>query len=121
MKKIVVALAGNPNCGKTTLFNAFTGARQHVGRLRVFVARDFRRKQLGTWMMFDLIKYGMAKGLELIRADFIVGVDDMAIQGVRKLDFVTGAVIKDYIKDEAGKLHDYQIMVKRLHKGWGDF
>jgi ferrous iron transport protein B len=26
-----VALAGNPNCGKTTLFNAFTGARQHVG------------------------------------------------------------------------------------------
>jgi len=29
--KIVVALAGNPNAGKTTLFNALTGARQHVG------------------------------------------------------------------------------------------
>lgn len=28
---ITVALAGNPNAGKTTLFNAFTGARQHVG------------------------------------------------------------------------------------------
>ena len=26
-----VALAGNPNCGKTSLFNALTGARQHVG------------------------------------------------------------------------------------------
>lgn len=26
-----VALAGNPNCGKTTAFNAWTGARQHVG------------------------------------------------------------------------------------------
>ena len=26
-----IALAGNPNCGKTTMFNALTGARQYVG------------------------------------------------------------------------------------------
>lgn len=26
-----IAVIGNPNCGKTTLFNALTGARQHVG------------------------------------------------------------------------------------------
>ncbi|MEN6405360.1 MAG: ferrous iron transport protein B [Thermoguttaceae bacterium] len=30
-KPLVVALAGNPNSGKTTLFNALTGSRQHVG------------------------------------------------------------------------------------------
>ena len=29
--KITIALAGNPNSGKTTLFNNLTGARQHVG------------------------------------------------------------------------------------------
>lgn len=29
--KIVVALAGNPNSGKTTIFNSLTGSRQHVG------------------------------------------------------------------------------------------
>lgn len=26
-----IALAGNPNSGKTTLFNELTGSRQHVG------------------------------------------------------------------------------------------
>ena len=30
-RQIRIALAGNPNCGKTTMFNNITGAKQHVG------------------------------------------------------------------------------------------
>ncbi|WP_303720284.1 Fe(2+) transporter permease subunit FeoB [Malonomonas rubra] len=30
-KRLVIAVAGNPNCGKTTLFNELTGSRQMVG------------------------------------------------------------------------------------------
>ena len=28
---IKIALAGNPNCGKTTMFNDLTGSNQYVG------------------------------------------------------------------------------------------
>ncbi len=31
MKKLTIGLIGNPNSGKTTLFNQLTGSRQRVG------------------------------------------------------------------------------------------
>ena len=54
---MTVALAGNPNSGKTTIFNNITGARQHVGNYAgVTVERreGFRRFQGQDLMLVDL-------------------------------------------------------------------
>lgn len=54
MSTIKIALAGNPNSGKTTMFNNITGARQHVGNYPgVTVERKEGHKHFnGTEMIF---------------------------------------------------------------------
>ncbi|MFM7121771.1 MAG: ferrous iron transport protein B, partial [Gammaproteobacteria bacterium] len=83
-----IALVGNPNCGKTTLFNALTGARQRVGNWPgVTVERKIGRYGHGNDMIrvVDLPgTYGIgaaAGGLdEQITRDYLAGTrsDDEA-------------------------------------------
>jgi len=85
------------------------------------VIPSFRHKRLGTWMLLNLIRLAIDKGLEELRADFVVGIEDSAIDAAYKLDFFKKAVLEDYIADPDGNRHDLMIMMKRLHKDWGDF
>jgi GNAT superfamily N-acetyltransferase len=97
------------------------GSTAHVGRLRIMVLPEYRHKRLGTWMLLDLIQLAMDKGLSEIRADFVSGIEDAAIESAVKLDFFKRAVLEDYVKDPDGHRHDMIVMIKRLHKDWGDF
>ncbi|MGI6252754.1 MAG: ferrous iron transport protein B [Aminivibrio sp.] len=78
MTTFTVALAGNPNTGKTSLFNALTGSNQHVGNwpgVTVERKEGFFRKEGTEVKVVDLpgiYSLGAASLDEEIAADFLL-------------------------------------------------
>jgi GNAT superfamily N-acetyltransferase len=117
----IIGLCHDEIMGIGTLYLRAFGATRHVGRFRIIVLPEYRKKRLGTWLLLDLVQIAMDKGLEALRADLVVGVEDAAIEAVTEFDFFKEAVLRDYVKDPEGKRHDLAIMIKHLHRGWSDF
>ena len=85
-KELTIALAGNPNSGKSTVFNALTGARQHVGnwpgktvekKEGICKYEDYEIQVVDLPGTYSLTAYSME---EIIARDFIVeGKPDVVV------------------------------------------
>lgn len=74
---MLLALVGNQNCGKTTLFNQLTGSNQHVGNFPG-VTIEHKIGQIIGWKNYDLVDlpgiYSIRpySGEEKVSRDFII-------------------------------------------------
>lgn len=80
-KQLVVALAGNPNAGKTTLFNALTGLRQKVAN---YPGVTVERKE-GVWRLD-----GVENPARLIDLPGLYSLDAVSLDEQIAQDVLTG-------------------------------
>jgi ferrous iron transport protein B len=79
LRTISVALLGNPNTGKTTLFNALAGMRQRVGNYPGVTVETKKGRMYNDGQVFDLIDlpgtYSLAPRSpdEMVAVDLILG------------------------------------------------
>ncbi|MBE6495110.1 MAG: ferrous iron transport protein B [Methanobrevibacter thaueri] len=88
MSKLIVGLAGNPNVGKTTVFNRLTGMRQHVGNWPGKTVERAEGQFEHKGYEYDLIdlpgNYALSAHSieEIVSRDFIVDDDSDVIVNV---------------------------------------
>jgi ferrous iron transport protein B len=84
----VVALAGNPNAGKTTVFNNLTGGRQHVGNWPGVTVEKKEGASRGRGIQFNVVDLPGTYSLtaysleEVVVRDFIAGDKPDAVVNV---------------------------------------
>ncbi|MDD4567644.1 MAG: ferrous iron transport protein B [Methanoculleus chikugoensis] len=74
-REIRIALTGNPNVGKTTLFNALTGSRQHVGNWPGVTVEKKTGKASRNGFEFEVVDLPGTYSLTAYTADEVVARD----------------------------------------------
>ncbi len=116
---IVAFLEGRAVANAVLMMKGY-GAKKHIGKIRVAVDPVMREKKLGTWMLLDLINLAMDIGLKILVMQLIEDRDISVIHGVKKLDFVERAILKDHVLDMEDYPHNLVILTKRLQTRWDD-
>lgn len=115
----IVALVKDHVVGSASL-HFFGGPKRHVGEVRLFLAKDYRKRGLGMKMIHALIDLARKQGLSILLAEVIADMTKV-VRAFEKLGFHPDCTIEDYFMFPDGDQRDVVLMSMPLHARTDDF
>ena len=108
----LVAVAQDRMVGDATL-HFRKGPSRHIGELRIFLSKDFRRRGLGTHMLRTLIDLARKAGLHMLRAE-VVADQVKVVKAFQSLGFQPQCTFEDTFMFPDGGTSDTVVLYMRL-------
>lgn len=98
----------------------FEGPKRHIGEVRLFLAKDFRKRGLGMKMIKALIEIARKHGLGILQAE-VIAEQTKVVKAFESLGFKSQAVLNDYFLFPDGDTRDVVLMTLSLRAKTDEF
>lgn len=115
----LTALVNNRAVGQTTL-HFQGGPSRHIGKVRIYLAKDFRRRGLGTRMLETLIELARKQDLHSLVAE-IVADQTKVVKAFKNLGFQLSCTFEDYFMLPSGDTRDVALLKLCLRETYDEF
>lgn len=115
----ILALVKDHVVGSASL-HFFDGPKRHIGEVRLFLAKDFRKRGLGMKMIRALIDLARKQGLNILQAE-VIAEQTKVVKAFEMLGFKSKAILEDYFLFPDGDARDVVLMTMSLRAKMDEF
>lgn len=115
----IIALAKDRIVGSASL-HFFDGPKRHIGEVRLFLAKDYRKRGLGMKMIRALIDLARKQGLSILLAE-VIADKTKVVKAFEQLGFHPDCVLDNYFMFPDGDMCDVVVMTMSLRPKVDEF
>jgi acetyltransferase len=91
----------------------FQGPKRHIGEVRLFLAKDYRKRGLGMKIIRVLIEFARKQGLSTLVAE-VIADKTKVVRAFEQMGFEPRCTLEDYFMFPDGECSDVVFMTMRL-------
>lgn len=115
----ILALVKDHVVGSASL-HFFEGPKRHIGEVRLFLSKDFRKRGLGMKMIRALIEIARKHGLSILQAE-VIAEQTRVVKAFEAMGFKPQAVLEDYFLFPDGDSRDVVLITLPLRTKTDEF